>query len=123
MHERIKMAFYIWTKSAQYTENMKCETNVALNHKNEIINCKDELNNRRDELLDCMNEIKIKYDYFSIFEKNERKYVTAIRAVCLILTLPLRNSEPDLKIHNSKPDLYAYHLLKFQKSKGGQSFS
>ena len=123
MHERINVAFHVRTKNGRYTENMKCETNVALDHKNEIIDRKDELHNRRDELLDCMNEIKIKHDYFSIFGENERKYVTAIGGVCLTSTLPLRHSEPDLNTHNSKPDLHDDHPPKFQKSSGGQGFS
>ena len=123
MYERIKVAFHVWTKSGRYTENMKCKTNVALNHKNEIIDRKDELHNRRDELLDCINEIKIKHDYFLIFGENERKYVIAIEAMCLTSTLSLRHSEPILNTSNSKPDLHAYHPPKFQKSRGGQGFS
>ena len=86
MHERIKVAFHVRTKSGRFTKNMKCETNLALDHKNEIIDCKDKLHNRRDELLDCMNKIKIKHDYFSIFGENKREYVTVIGAVCLTST-------------------------------------
>ena len=70
------MVFHVQTKNGHYTENMKYETNVALNHKNEIID-------RRDELLDHINEIKIKHDYFSIFGENEGEYITPIGAVCL----------------------------------------
>ena len=44
------MVFHIQTKSGQYMENMKSETNMALNHKNEILDCKDELGDCRDEL-------------------------------------------------------------------------
>ena len=97
MHKRIKVVFYVRTKSRQYTENMKCEINVALNHKNEIIDRKDKLHNCKDELLDCMNEIKIKQDYFSIFGENKIEYITTIGVVCRTSPLPLRHSEPDLK--------------------------
>ena len=38
MHERIKVAFHVRTKSGRYTENMKCETNVVLDRKNELLN-------------------------------------------------------------------------------------
>ena len=54
------MAFHAWTKNGCYTENIKCETNMALDHKNEIINYKDELHDCKDELLDCKNQIKNK---------------------------------------------------------------
>ncbi len=54
------MAFHVRTKSGRYSENMECETNVALDRKNEILD-------RKDELLDRRNEIKIKHDNFSIF--------------------------------------------------------
>ena len=86
---------------------------MALDHKNEIINCKNELHNRKDELLDCINEIKIKHDYFLIFGENEREYVTTIGTVCLTSILPLKHSKPDLIIHNSKPDLSVYYPPKF----------
>ena len=42
MHERINMAFHVQIKSGPYTENMKCETNVALDRKNEILDRKGE---------------------------------------------------------------------------------
>ena len=73
MHERIKVAFPVQSKSGRNTENMKCKTNMMLNHKNEIINCNDKLHNRRGKLFNCMNEINIKHDYFSTFGKNERE--------------------------------------------------
>ena len=60
IYERINVAFYVWKKNVRYIENMKCKTNVAMNHRNEIIDYKDELHNGRDELLDRMNEIKLK---------------------------------------------------------------
>ena len=90
---------------------MKCETNVALDHKNELID-------RRDELLYYMNEIKIKHDYFWIFREDEREYITVIGAVSLTSTLPLRHSEFDLNTHNSKLDLHAYYPPNFQTSRG-----
>ena len=65
------MAFHVRTKSGQYTENMKCETNVALNHKNEILDRKDELYDRRDELKQNM----------IVSEENECEYVTPTGAV------------------------------------------
>ena len=114
MHEQITMAFHIWTKNSYYMENMKCKTNLALNYNNKIIDHKDELHNYRDELFNCINEIKIKHDYFLIFRENEREYIIAIGVVCLTLLLPLKYSEPNLNTHNSKPDLHAYHPPKFQ---------
>ena len=47
------MTFHILTKKSCYMKNIEYEINVALNYKNEIINCKD--------------EIKIKYNNFLIF--------------------------------------------------------
>ena len=47
MHERINMAFHVWTKNGRYTENLKCETNMALDCKNEILDRRDELLDRR----------------------------------------------------------------------------
>ena len=44
------MVFHVSAKSGQYTENKKFETNVTLNHKNEILDGKDELYYHRDEL-------------------------------------------------------------------------
>ena len=111
----MNVVFHAPTKNSCYTENIKCETNVALDYKNEIID-------HRDELLNCINKKK-KHDYFSIFGENEREYITAIGAVFLTSTLPLRHSEPDLNTHNSKPNLYAYYPPKFQKSKGKKGFS
>ena len=90
---------------------MKCATNVVLNHKNEMINCRDELHNYRDELLNYMNEIKIKHDYFSILEENEREYVTTIGAICLTSILPFKYFELILTL--SKPNLNTYHPSKF----------
>ncbi len=57
MHEWINVAFHVRTKSGRYSENMECETNVAL----------DRILDRKDELLERRNEIKIKHDNFSIF--------------------------------------------------------
>ena len=68
--------FHIRTKSGQYTENMKYETNVALNYKNEILNRKDELYDRRDDLKQNM----------IVSEENKCEYVTPTAAVCLIST-------------------------------------
>ena len=45
IHERINVALHIRTKNDHSTKNMKYETNVALDHKNKIINCKNELHN------------------------------------------------------------------------------
>ena len=49
------MAFHVRTKSVRYTENMNRETNVSLDHENEILDRKDELLDRKDELLDHRN--------------------------------------------------------------------
>ena len=90
---------------------------------NEIIDGNDKSYNCRDELLDCINEIKIKHDYFSIFKKNKREYVIVIGIVCLNLTLSLKHSELEFNTHNLKPDLYVYHLLKLQQSRDKHGFN
>ena len=93
MHERINMAFHVRTRNGRYTENMKCETNVAFDHKNEIIDRKDELHDRRnelhdrrDELLDRKNKIKQNMIVSRSSEENECEYVTPTGAVCLTST-------------------------------------
>ena len=50
MHEWINVAFHVRTKSGQYTENMKCVTNVALDRKSEMLDRKYKLLNPREEL-------------------------------------------------------------------------
>ena len=89
IYEQINVAFHFWTKNSHFTENMKCKINMALNHKNEIIDRKDKVQNCRKKLLNRINEIKIKHDYFLIFKENKREYVIAIGVVCLISTLSL----------------------------------
>ena len=59
MHEWINVAFHVRTKIGRYTENMKCETNVALDRKHEMIG-------RKHEIFDRSNQKKIKHDDFSI---------------------------------------------------------
>ena len=56
---------------------MKCKTNIALNHKNEILDRKDELYDRKDELKQNM----------IVLEENKCEYVTPIGAVCLTLII------------------------------------
>ena len=41
----IKVAFYVWTKNSYYTDNIKCQTNVALKYKNEFLDYRDKLFN------------------------------------------------------------------------------
>ena len=76
MYEQINVAFHPRPKNDCYKDNMKCETNVALNHNNEIIDCKN-------ELFDYMIGIKIRYEYFLIFTENEKEYVTVIGMMCM----------------------------------------
>ena len=68
------MVFHAQTKRGQYTENMKCKTNVALNHQNEILD-------RKDKLYDCKDELK---QNMIVLEENKCEYVTPIEVVCLI---------------------------------------
>ena len=82
------MAFHVRTKNGRYTENMKCETNVALDCKNEILD-------RRDEL-------KIKHDYFSIFGEKEGKYIIPTGAVCLTPTARGRYNRYNTKKNSIK---------------------
>ena len=60
---------------------------------------------------------------FQSLKKNKCEYITLTEAVSLTSTLSLKYFEPDLNTFNSKPDLYADHPAKFQKSKGRQTFS
>lgn len=69
MHEWINLAFYFWAKSSRYSEKHERNTNEALNFKNKILECKD--------------EIKIKYDKLSMFGINQDKYLIPTEAVCL----------------------------------------
>lgn len=56
-------------------------------------------------------------------EQNKGKYVTPTKAVYLTSILLFRYSKLDFNTFNSRFDLYANHLAKFQESKGGQAFS
>ena len=80
-------------------ENMKCETNVALNYQNEILD-------RKDELYDLRNKLK---QNMIVSEENECEYVTLTRTVFLTST-NIMASKQKFATLNSLLTLLFYYL-------------